>query len=123
MSKSVVVGVTVAIVDGESAASTAWDNEGKVTIGGRLDVVGAGRGALRAPCGLPPGDVLVFARTILWGGGDCELVKPPKGPNGPVEKLFRLFCVAEVLLELVDCDHRFRLPMPSLIPATLSGRV
>ena len=121
MSKSAVAGVTVATVDGESAASTAWDNEDKVTMGGRLDVVGAGGDALRAPCGVPPGDVLDFARTILWGGGDCELVKRPKEPNDPVEKLFRLFWVAEVLLELVDCDHRFRLPMPSLIPVTLSG--
>lgn len=114
----------VATVDGDSAASMALDKAGRVTIGGELSAVGAGGSALRAPRGLLAGGVLDLTKTTLWGGGDCELAKPLKVPNDPdslLEKLFRLLLVAEDLLELVDCDHRFRFPTPSLIPVTLSG--
>ena len=38
-------------------------------------------------------------------------------------KLFFLLWPAENRLEVVDCDHRFRFPTPSLILVILFGRL
>ena len=77
--------------------------------------IGSGRFSLGAVCALAKGL-----------GDICGLVKPPKAPNDPdslFEKLPLRLCVAEDLLETVDCDHRFKLPTPSLTPCALSGRL
>lgn len=67
---SAVVGVTVATVEGESAAFTACDSEFKVTIGGRTGGVLSGQGAeLDASGGLFFGeDRPLFVRAALVGG-------------------------------------------------------
>lgn len=61
------MGVTVVAVDGESAASTAWESEFNVTIGGRIGGVLTGRTAaldisvgllLEGECPLPMEDAL-----------------------------------------------------------------
>lgn len=60
--------------------------------------------------------------------GDCdeEAVKvnvpePPKLIRR--EKLSDLVCDADPLLEVVECDQRFKFPMPSLTPFTLLERL
>lgn len=67
---STVVGVAVAAVEGESAASTACESEFKVTIGGRTGGVLSGEGAeLDASGGLLlGGDRPLFVRAALVGG-------------------------------------------------------
>lgn len=60
------------------------------------------------------------------GEDECGWVKVPKEPKEPdnrFEKLPFLFCVADELLDTVDCDHLFRFPTPSRTPLLLSGRL
>ncbi len=87
-----VIGVTPDIVDGESAASTAWEREDRVTIGGRTgggfvgaeEMVGGAGGLILG------GDLALF---LAFGDGTCGLANPPKEPNDPdnlLEKLLRL---------------------------------
>ena len=104
---SAVTGVTVAAVDGESAASTAWDSELSVTIGGRTgSLFTGGLARLGASGGLFFGEE---ARPLLvkaaFGDGICRSPKPlkePKDPDNVFEKLLLLLCEAEPLLDAVD---------------------
>jgi hypothetical protein len=83
---------------------------------GRLNI--SCRGGLSATEGLPLFDLL----------GDCEegavkvnVPEPPKLIRR--EKLSDLVCDADPLLEVVDCDQRFKFPTPSLTPFTLLDRL
>jgi hypothetical protein len=51
-----------------------------------------------------------------------ELTAPTEAEANLREALFDLICVAEALLEAVDCDQRFRFPIPSLTLPMLSDR-
>ena len=73
---------------------------------------------------------LVRTFRVRGDSGGTEPVREPNDVDGPLrlnrcEKLFRLLCgesrfvaegwpVVEALLEVVDCDHRFKFPTPSL---------
>ena len=119
-------GVIVVVVDGESTASTTCASEGKVMIGGRLVGACVGVATVGWLCGLSPGEYLDSMRPFRCGGGDCELAKPPsepKDPDGLLAELFLLFRATDDLLDAVDCDHLFKLPMPSVIPLALFGRL
>lgn len=101
---SAVAGVTVATVDGESAASTAWDNDDNVTIGGRVGGGFKGGDILANAGGLFCGDGRPLVENVALGEGVWPPTKPPKEPKDPeslFEKLLRLLC-AEFLLEVVD---------------------
>ena len=52
-----------------------------------------------------------------------KVPKEPKEPDNRFEKLPLRLCVADELLDTVDCDHRFRFPTPSFTPILLSGRL
>lgn len=122
---SAVAGVTVATVDGESAASTARDKDDNVTIGGRVGGGFEGGDIWANAGGLFCGDGRPLVEDVALGEGVWPPTKPPKEPKDPeslFEKLLRLLC-AEFLLEAVDWDHLFRLPTPSRNPFPLSGRV
>ena len=120
-------GVADVAVEGESAASTAWESEVKVTIGGKIGSELAGGFAVLGRSG---GPLFVGDRPLLMiaalGDGlwrSPNPLKEPKDPDSLFEKLFLLLCEAEPLLDTVDCDHRFRFPTPSRKPFPLSGRV
>ena len=103
---SAVAGVTVAAVDGESAASTAWDKDDSVMIGGRLGGGFEGGGILATTGGLfcGDGDGRPLVENVALGDGVCPPAKLPKDPKDPeslLEKLLRLLW-AEFLLEAVD---------------------
>lgn len=105
-SKSAVAGVIVAIVDGVSAASTAWERDFSVTIGGRTGGGWLGGLFLAGPSGLPLGEGRPVCIPFALGDGDCcALPKPPNDPKDPdnrLEKLFLLLWVDDDLLETVD---------------------
>ncbi len=122
---SAVAGVTVTTVDGESAASTAWDKDESVTIGGSIDAGFEGGDIFAIAGGLFCGEGRPLVENVALGDGVWPPAKPPKEPKEPeslFEKLLRLLC-AEFLLEAVDCDHLFRFPTASRKPFPLSGRV
>ncbi len=117
-----------AAVEGEVLRLATRCEVDRVTNGGRdvarFDGASPGRanagcrGGLSAAVGLDLFDLL----------GDCEeeAVKV-NGPETPklmrLEKLSDLVCVVDPLLEVVDCDQRFKFPMPSLTPFTLLDRL
>lgn len=116
----------VATVEGVSAASTACESDVRVTMGGRTGGGWIGCRLFAGPSGPGLGGGRAFGPSLAFGEGDCcALPKPPKEPNDPdnlLEKLFLLLCVEDDLLETVDCDQRFKFPMPSLTPCPLSDR-
>lgn len=99
-----------------------------MTIGGR-DVAGfdgASPGRANAGCwgGLSATEGLPLFGLL----GDCEeeavKVNAPEPPKLiRREKLSDLVCDADPLLEVVDCDQRFKFPMPSRTPFTLLDRL
>ena len=92
------------MVDGESAASTAWDNDDSVTMGGRIGGGFEGGDFFAKVEGLFCGDRRPLVAKGALGDGVCPPAKPPKEPKDPeslLEKLLRRFC-AEFLLEAVD---------------------
>lgn len=105
--RSAVAGVTVATVDGESAASTAWDKDVSVTIGGRIGGGFGGVDIFANAGGLFRGDGRPLAENVALGDGVRPVwpapkpLKEPKDPESLFEKLLRRLC-AEFLLEPVD---------------------
>ena len=96
--------MTDATVDGESAASTAWDKDDNVTIGGKIGSGFEGDDILANAGGLFFGDGRPLVENVALGDGVWPPAKPPKDPKDPeslFEKLLRLLC-AEFLLEAVD---------------------
>jgi hypothetical protein len=119
---SAVVGVVVAAVDGVSAASRAFDRTDRVIKGGSFGGF-AGEDFPDGPgmcsCSGSGGFVAPLGETA-W-----ELPRPPNEPRDPdsrLEKLLLRRCVPEDLLDVDDCDHRFKFPTPSLTSCLLSGR-
>lgn len=102
--RSAVAGETVATVDGESAASTAWDKDVSVTIGGRIGGGFNGVDIFANAGGLFCGDGRPLVENVALGDGVWPPPKPPKEPKDPeslFEKLLRRLG-AEFLLEPVD---------------------
>ncbi len=98
--------MTVAIVEGVSAASTACEREVSVQIGGRTGGGWLGDILFGGPSGLSLGEDRVFGAPFAFGGGDdWALPRPLKEPNDPdnlLEKLLLLLWVEDDLLETVD---------------------
>lgn len=125
VSSVAVAGVAAPMVDGESASSTACDNEDSATIGGSTGGGLSGMGDIAGrPAGVDRGGDLALVLYFEFGELPWGLPNPvnePKEPDSRFEKLLLLLFVAEVLLDAVDCDQRFKLPTPSLSPCLLSG--
>ena len=121
--RSTTEGVTASDIGVLLAASTACDSDGKVMTAGKRSARLREGGKGVTLLGLWAGEDFEMMNFCL--GGDCDELKPP--PNEPNEpeslraKLFRLLCVADDLLDVVECDHLLRLPIPSLMP--LLGRL
>lgn len=101
---SAVAGVADATVDGESAASTAWDRDDSVMIGGKVGGGFEGDDIFSDAGGLFCGDGRPRVEKGALGDGVWPPAKPPKEPKDPeslLEKLLRLLG-AELLLEAVD---------------------
>ena len=117
--------MTLAIVEGVSAASTACEREVSVQIGGRTGGGWLGDILFGGPSGLSLGDDRVFGAPFAFSGGDgWALPRPLKEPSDPdnlLVKLLVLLWVDDDLLETVDWDQRFKFPIPSLTPLPLSN--
>ena len=120
--------MTDAAVEGESSSLVMIVRGGRVINGGSA-VEDATPGGVFRVCllGLLPGEICCFVNTFR-DLGDWEAVRPVKeliDPEPPklnlLERLLLLLCPADDLLDVVDWDHRFRFPTPSLIPVILLG--
>jgi hypothetical protein len=120
--------VLEAAVKGEDLRLATCSEVDSVTKGGR-DVAGfngvsPGRANTGCREGLSAAEGLVLFDVV----GDCDEeavnVNAPEPPKLiRLEKLSDCVCDADPLLEVVDCDQRFKFPIPSLTPLTLLDRL
>lgn len=93
---------------------------GRVINGGRLDE----RVELSRPRdGSRCGELSDFGAPYLLPLEKLSILLVPEADVSAREELFDLACAVEPLLEVVDCDQRFRFPTPSLALPRLSDRL
>lgn len=89
-------------------------------MGGRID---EGFELSRPRDGIRCGELSEFGAPYLLPLEKLSNLLDPAADASAREELFDLTCVVEPLLEVVDCDQRFRFPTPSLRLPRLSDRL
>lgn len=69
------------------------------------------------------GELSDFGAPYLLPLEKLSILLVPEADVSTRDELFDLACAVEPLLEVVDCDQRFRFPTPSLILPRLSDRL
>lgn len=69
------------------------------------------------------GELSDFGAAYLLPLEKLSILLFPEDDPSALEELFDLTCAVEPLLEVVDCDQRFRFPTPSLTLPRLSDRL
>lgn len=117
-----------AAVKGDDLRLAACCEVDIVTKGGREVAGFDGASPVRLSAGCRGGLSVTEGLSLFDLLGDCEeeavKVNVPE-PSKLIcrEKLSDLVCDVDPLLEVVDCDQRFKFPMPSLTPFTLLDRL